>query len=112
MIEKVIYDYLNDNLSLPVYSEIPKNPPTKFFAFEKTSGAQANHISNSTIAVRSYADSLYEAIQMNDELKEIMLYGLIECDEVISVTLNSDYNFTDTTTKKYRYQAVFDIYHY
>lgn len=112
MIEKVIYDYLNDNLSLPVFTEIPKDPPTKFFAFEKTGGAQVNHISNSTIAMRSYADSLYEAVQMNEEIKEAMLYGLIECDEVISVTLNSDYNFTDTMTKKYRYQAVFDIYHY
>ena len=26
--------------------------------------------------------------------------------------LNSDYNFTDTETKEYRYQAVFDINYY
>ena len=112
MIEKVISDYLNDNLSLPVYTEIPKNPPTKFFVFEKTSGAQVNHISNATIAVKSYASSLYEAAEMNEEIKDAMIYGLISRDEIISVSLNSDYNFTDTTTKKYRYQAVFDIYHY
>ena len=27
-------------------------------------------------------------------------------------TLNSDYNFTDVTTKKYRYQAVYDLKYY
>lgn len=29
-----------------------------------------------------------------------------------SVRLNSDYNFTDIEMKRYRYQAVFDIYYY
>lgn len=112
MIEKIIYDYLNDSLSLPVYTEIPKNSPPRFIVFEKTGGAQVNHIKSSTIAVQSYGDSLYDAAVINEELKEEMIYGLISRDEIISVTLNSDYNFTDTTTKKYRYQAVFDIYHY
>ena len=32
--------------------------------------------------------------------------------EVASCRLNSDYNFTDTTKKQYRYQAVFDIVYY
>jgi hypothetical protein len=39
------------------------------------------------------------------------MQGLIERDEVTKVTLNSNYNFTDTTTKEYRYQAVFDLYY-
>lgn len=112
MIEKIIFDYLNDSLSLPVYTEIPKNPPQRFIAFEKTGGAQVNHINSSTIAVQSYGESLYDAAVINEEVKEEMLYGLISRDEIISVSLNSDYNYTDTTTKRYRYQAVFDIYHY
>jgi len=32
--------------------------------------------------------------------------------EVCKCSLNSDYNFTDTATKKYRYQAVFDLVHF
>ena len=49
--------------------------------------------------------------QLNEETK-IAVDSLIELDEIASVKLNTDYNFTDTTTKKYRYQAVYDIKHY
>ena len=49
---------------------------------------------------------------MNEEIKAMMLDGLITLGAVAKVDLNSDYNFTDTTTKTYRYQAVFDIVHY
>ena len=37
---------------------------------------------------------------------------LADLDEVSACRLNSDYNFTDTTTKHYRYQAVFDLVFY
>lgn len=37
---------------------------------------------------------------------------LIEKDEISRVKLNSDYNFTDTQKKKYRYQAIYEITYY
>ena len=37
---------------------------------------------------------------------------IIELSEITRVDLNSDYNFTDETTKQPRYQAVFDLVHY
>lgn len=37
---------------------------------------------------------------------------LVNESEVSGVYLNADYNFTDVETKEYRYQAVFDIFHY
>ncbi len=54
---------------------------------------------------------MYEAAVLNEEVKEAV-EGMITLDEVSKVSLNSDYNFTDTTTKEYRYQAVFDINYY
>lgn len=54
---------------------------------------------------------MYEAAVLNEELKEV-IESMIELDEISKIKLNSDYNFTDTTTKEYRYQAVFDINHY
>ena len=45
---------------------------------------------------------------MNGKVKEAVK-GLVELDSISGVHLNSDYNFTDTETKRYRYQAVFDI---
>ena len=113
MIELVLYNYLLSNLSSPVFMEIPKtNIPSKFYVIEKTGGSEENHIFSSTFAIKSYAGTLFDAAKLNDDLKAVMLDGLITRPEIASVDLNSDYNFTDTTTKKYRYQAVFDIVHY
>lgn len=111
MIEKVIYDYLSRELSVPVYTEIPANPPKTFVVFEKTSSGRENYIDSSTIAVQSYADSLFNAASLSATVKGVML-DIITLDEVASCRLNSEYNFTDTQMKKYRYQAVYDLYHY
>jgi hypothetical protein len=112
MIEEILRNYLGDSLSAPVYLEIPKDYPSRFYVIEKTGGAQVNHIKSATVAIKSYGESMYDAANMNEELKDAMLYGLAELAQIASVRLNSDYNFTDTTTKQYRYQAVFDIRHY
>ena len=37
---------------------------------------------------------------------------IIELDDISKCELNSDYNYTDTNRKKYRYQAVFDIVYF
>lgn len=112
MIEAVLLNYLQERLTdVPVYMEIPENMPDKFVVLEKTGGGMENHIFESTIAVRSYAASMYDAALLNEEIKGWMLYGQTPA-EVCSIRLNSDYNYTDTSTKRYRYQAVYDIKHY
>ena len=35
--------------------------------------------------------------------------GIVELPDVSRSALNSDYNYTDTDTKTYRYQAVYDL---
>lgn len=115
MIEITVYDFLTANLLAPVYTEIPNNPPKKMVVIEKTGSSESNHIKRSTFAIQSYGKSLIEAAELNEIVKETMmdgLDGLCSLDEIVSVNLNSDYNFTDTTTKRNRYQAVFDIVHY
>jgi hypothetical protein len=113
MFEVTLRNYLVDSLSAPVYFDMPKDYPSKFFVIERTGGTQVNHIWHSTFAIKSYSkNSLYEAIQLNDELVNAMLNGLISISEVASVDLNGNYNYTDTASKIYRYQAVFDITHY
>lgn len=61
-----------------------------------------------TFALQSYADSMYEAALLNREVINKMR-KMITLDEIFKVKLNSDYNFTDPNTKKYRYQCIFDI---
>ncbi len=111
MIEKTILDYLSENLSVPVSLEVPADPPDSFVVLEKTGSGRENHISTAMIAAQSYAPTLYQAAQLNEEVKAAM-DCLIELDEICRSELNSDYNFADTESKRYRYQAVYDITHY
>lgn len=111
MIEEILLDYLTAAADVPVFLEIPENMPERFIVLEKTGSGCENHIFFATMAVQSYAESLYEAAKLNETVKGALLYGSTP-GEICSVRLNSDYNFTDPDLDRYRYQAVYDITHY
>jgi hypothetical protein len=111
MIEIIIKQFLDGHLSVPSFLERTEEMPDKYVLFEKTSSSKSNYLPSATFAFQSYAKTMYEAAKLNEELKEVV-ENLISLNEISGIRLNSDYNFTDTTTKEYRYQAVFDINHY
>lgn len=111
MIEKIVLDYLKEVLDVPVYMEEPTNKPESFVVLEKTGSSRTNFIYESTLALQSYATSLYLSAKLNEKVKSAM-DNIIELNSITKSSLNSDYNFTDTTTKRYRYQAIYDIKHY
>lgn len=111
MIEIIIKQFLDGHLSVPSFLQVPATKPQRFVVFEKTSSSKSNYLPSATFAFQSYAESMYEAAKLNDELKQV-IENMIELDEISGIHLNSDYNFTDTETKRYRYQAVFDINHF
>lgn len=111
MIEKVILDYLTEKLSVPVYMEVPENMPETFVVVEKTGSGEENYIYTAMIAIQSYAETMAKAAALNESVKEAM-DDMIALKEVTSSKLNSDYNYTDTAQKNYRYQAVYDVVHY
>ncbi len=113
MIEVTVRNYLNNALDVPVYMEVPKDVtlPGEFVVVEKTGSGRTNHLNAATFAIQSYSTSMYKAALLNEKVKEAM-DSLMTLDEVSRSALNSDYNFTDTQKKQYRYQAVYDINHY
>lgn len=108
MIEKTIKDYLDSHLNVPSFLERPENPPETYVLFEKTDGAESNHINSGTFAFQSYAPSLFEAAKLNVKVKAC-LNEMIYFTDISKAKLNSDYNFTDPETKEYRYQAIYDF---
>lgn len=111
MIEVTIRNHLLKLLADPVLYERPDELENRYVLIEKTGSSLNNHLYSSTFAFQSHAESMLEVILLNKEV--IMAVNkLIELDLIGSVSLNSDYNYTDTSTKQYRYQAVFDIKHY
>lgn len=110
MIEVILLDYLSTALNVPCYMEEPADPEESYIIIEKTAGRNDEHISRATFAIQSYGASLYDAASLNLEVKIAM--ASINLPEIARAALNSDYNFTDTTTRRYRYQAVYDIVYY
>jgi ABC-type xylose transport system permease subunit len=113
MIEAVLIDYLTNKTAAGayVYAEVPADQPESYIVIEKTGSTTENWITTSTIAVRSIASSLLAAAALNEQVKAAMLASP-ELDAIAACRLNSDYNFTDATSKQYRYQAVFQVTHY
>ena len=113
MIEVIILKHVKTNLPVPVRLQKPEPLPTdgKYVLFEKVGGDKLNKTGGSTIAFQSHANSMAEVALLNEETKNAV-ESLIELDEIVSVRYRTDYNFTDTTTKQYRYQALYDIKHY
>lgn len=111
MIEEIMLNFLSGRLDVPVYMEEPISPTEKYVLIEKLGSSENNKLSAAVFAVQSYGKSLYEAAELNHRVKKAMV-DMATLSEVISCRLNSDYNYTDDETGRYRYQAVFNITFY
>lgn len=114
IIEQVVIDYLQEALETDnVYAEEPDGDTLKeYIVVEKTGSDNENYIHKSTVAIRSYGESLHDAMILNSRVCEAMNELWIKSYLVTSSDLNSDYNFSDTERQRYRYQAVYDLTHY
>ncbi|SFE13695.1 hypothetical protein SAMN02910327_00421 [Peptostreptococcaceae bacterium pGA-8] len=110
MIEKILLDYINQNSTVKACMEKPQNNDT-YILLEKIGGGEKGHIGKATFAVQSIAPTLFKAAELNEKIKKI-IKNAIELDSIVKVEINSDYNYTDPTTKTYRYQAVVNIVYY
>ena len=116
MIEEVIRNYLIaqelEGIGSNVFLETPEpgSVPEEYILLERTGSSMRNHIETATIAIQSVSSvSLYRAALINNAVKLAMLYGLPQENAVFGCRINTDYNYTNTATKQYRYQAVFQI---
>ena len=109
MIEILVKNYLEKKLDVKVVLQNINDD--SFVLIQKVGSKKKNHLKSVNFAFQSYGKTMYEASLLNENLKEAV-ESMIELDEIFKVSLNSDYNFTDTQTKRYRYQAIFEIKYY
>ena len=112
MIEETVLNYLKYHMSVPVYGMEPQKKDPEYVVIEKTGGSIENKIKESTIAIQSYGTSKYRACALMEEVIAAMTDGLITLDDISEVVVNGSSDFTDTTTKRPRYQSIFVITHY
>ena len=113
MIEKTVIAYLKKCFPQEsVTAEVPSGMPDRFITVEKTGSQQLGvGLFQSTIAVQSWEKDKLSAAGLSERICEALRCMPDTVDEVTRAR-GSDYDFTDTTTKRYRYQAVFTLTHY
>lgn len=111
MIELIIKEYLEQKLGLTVVMEKPPEPPEEYVLVEKTGSSWENLITTATVAVQSYSGSMYGAASLNKRVKQAM-EDITWKDEVSRCDLDTDYNYTDTAKKEYRYQAIYSLVYF
>lgn len=102
--------YFEEDTTLFIGVEAPEQF-TNYVLVDQTGSSTRNHITTATVAVQSYGASLLDAMELNETVKAAV-FSFAGQDEVAGVRLETDYNFTNTATKQYRWQAVFQITHY
>lgn len=96
---------------VPVSGNVPEPTPEVFVTVERVGGGEENHIKRADIAVQSWAGTRAAAAQLNEQVKAAMAEA-IDDGNISRCHLDTDYNFTDTTTRHPRYQAVFEVVHF
>ncbi len=108
MLERTILSYLNKEMDVPAFMEEPEKKPNRYILIGKAGGTEKDHIGAETFIFQSYAETKYEASTLNDKLRAAMKH-IIYSTDISRAELNQDYDFSDTDTKRYRYQAVYDF---
>lgn len=111
MLELAIRDFLADALSVPVYTEYPKNPDTKFVVLKWSGEGRENLLNEALLITDSYAETKLEAAVLHEQVKTVA-DELDTLNEISDIHLSTDYPVIDTGNKKYRYQAVYTMNHY
>lgn len=110
--EEKILNFLKDR-GFTCYMEEPVKKPSEYVLVEKTGSSDAGDgLYSSLYAFKSYSTSMYKASNLNEKVKAAVMDMPQNIPGITDATLNSDYNFTDTDTRRYRYQSVFDIIHF
>lgn len=108
VIEVYLVEYLTKELGINVYGQEEDASEDSYIVVEKLGSYVENFSRHATIALKSYGATLLDSAKLNERVKRAM-DDIIKKPEISKSKLNSDYNYTDTTTKKYRYQAIYDL---
>lgn len=112
-IEQLVQRTLAKETGYPAFLEEPPAPrPPRYYLAARLGRGGENHISRARLALQSYAPSLAGAMALNRAAYDVMKTALLGDPAVSRVSLVSDYDFTDTATKRYRWQAIYEITYY
>lgn len=113
LIETLVISHLSGQLpGVSVVAEVPEEYTGEaLVVVEKTADARNNRVMRATFALQSYGGTLLDAATLSRRVRSAM-DSLVERSEVSACRFETDYNWTDETRKRYRYQAIYHITYY
>ena len=111
MIEVVLREYLIDELSIPVYMEVPKSAPSEYVLLQLIDSGRINHVDAATFSVIVRSDSLYGAAQLRDSVKNA-LFDSISLSCISHADQGGEMANVDSANKVYQYELIFNFFFY
>lgn len=108
MIEQVLFEFLRDQLDVPVVVAVPTDRPSRFVLFERTGGRVDEFRDLAEFAFQTWAQDVAGASRLADQVRAVLPMLVTECD-VASVTINGTYNYPDPASGQARYQTTATI---
>lgn len=111
MIETILKEVLETKTGEKVLLEEPGIINDRIILLERTSGGVEEHIRSAVIRIRCFEKSMYKACELCEMIRDIML-NYVDHPDISAIDLNQEYNYTDTTAKRYCYQLLFDVVYF
>lgn len=114
VIEARVIAHLSRVLACPVAAEVPEDLPADgaLAVVSRLGGQDGDHIRRARLAVQTYGATLLDAALLCEDAVSA-LKSLPASDAGVSgCRVETSYNFTDETTKRYRYQIIVHVTYY
>lgn len=114
IIEARVIAHLARHLPCAVAAEVPEDFPDSaaLVVVSRLGEQRTNHLRRARLAVQSYGATLLAAAALCEAAEQALVQLPAEDAGVTACRVETSYNFTDETTKRYRYQSVVHVSYY
>lgn len=110
MIERKVIEYLIKKTGIPTYAEKPNKNPDEYIVIKNIDNGRTDCIDAVTISIMSYAQTLDNALALNQKVKNAM-YDIVALENISKCKLGGGGQRIDTQSKTYAYESIFNIYY-
>ena len=94
MIEITLREYLEEKLGVPVLMEVPKEKPSEYILLQLIDSGKINHIDAATFSIVAISDTLYNAAELSNKIKETLLDSItLNCISHVDLGGELSFNF-------------------
>ena len=95
----------------PAYAEKPENAEGEYLVVDLISVSSQNYLNSATVAIRSYADSMADASDLNAAVMSYMNDFWTD-PKIARCKIDTSYQINNPSVAQYKWQCIYNITHY